>query len=306
MEDKHEEAKEEAKKGEPEVGSLGSIQNDAEEMTVDINHIYTPLEEAREEIWRRWNDKALRKKVEAFLGGDIPEPLRNGPKAVLGRNLMSPNWESFQFLDKSHELGLDPVFIEYIDDKFVSNNPDKYYLGRMIFYSGKGKSGGEKTSPLNIVDFNSESGKIFRDVKTLWNEDFVAFHHRISTHILSRNTTLEVMELSSWLKKNGGVASKYYKYYLALFLCHGILVESYFLDKKEKSFINTVVLSNFKRLEEIFGVKPLVVPLFFSQSIHESKDSVGSHWMCYPESVVELLAIQEQPWNTKSMINTKG
>ncbi len=38
----------------------------------DIKEIYTPLSVAKKEIWRRWNDKELRKKVEDFLGGDMP------------------------------------------------------------------------------------------------------------------------------------------------------------------------------------------------------------------------------------------
>ena len=42
----------------------------------DIKDIYTPLSVAKKEIWRRWNDKELRKKVEKFLGGDIPEVFR--------------------------------------------------------------------------------------------------------------------------------------------------------------------------------------------------------------------------------------
>ncbi len=34
----------------------------------DIKDIYTPLSVAKKEIWRRWNDKELRKKVEAYFG----------------------------------------------------------------------------------------------------------------------------------------------------------------------------------------------------------------------------------------------
>ena len=42
----------------------------------DIKDIYTPLSVAKKEIWRRWNDPVLRKKVEEFLGGDVPEVLK--------------------------------------------------------------------------------------------------------------------------------------------------------------------------------------------------------------------------------------
>ena len=52
----------------------------AQESTFDIDTIYTSLEEAKEEVWRRWNDKELRAKVEESLGGDVPEVFRDEPK----------------------------------------------------------------------------------------------------------------------------------------------------------------------------------------------------------------------------------
>jgi hypothetical protein len=44
--------------------------------------MYSTLEEAKEEIWRRWNDASLREKAAEFLG-EVPEALRNGPCAVI-------------------------------------------------------------------------------------------------------------------------------------------------------------------------------------------------------------------------------
>jgi hypothetical protein len=35
---------------------------------MNLDDIYTPLEEAKEEIQRRWEDKELKKKVEEYLG----------------------------------------------------------------------------------------------------------------------------------------------------------------------------------------------------------------------------------------------
>lgn len=68
-----------------------------EEMTLKLEDIYTPLKEAKEGIWRRWNDKELRAKVEEFLGGDVPEFLRDEPKAYLARQLVTPNFSFFRF-----------------------------------------------------------------------------------------------------------------------------------------------------------------------------------------------------------------
>ncbi len=69
-----------------------------EQLQAEVNKIYTPLSVAKEEIWRRWNDKALRKKVEDFLGVNLPEPFKNEPRAVMLRYIATPNFEASFFI----------------------------------------------------------------------------------------------------------------------------------------------------------------------------------------------------------------
>ncbi len=71
------------------------MEND-ELLRKEVEKIYTPLSVAKEEIWRRWNDKELRKKVEDFLGGDIPEVFKKEPRATIFRYIATPNLE-FKF-----------------------------------------------------------------------------------------------------------------------------------------------------------------------------------------------------------------
>lgn len=47
-----------------------------------LENFYTPLSKAKDEIWKRWNDEELKKKVEKFLGGDLPKYFKGNPKAV--------------------------------------------------------------------------------------------------------------------------------------------------------------------------------------------------------------------------------
>ena len=47
--------------------------DDNENLRKELMSIYTPLEEAKKEIWRRWNDKELRKKIDDFSKNDIPD-----------------------------------------------------------------------------------------------------------------------------------------------------------------------------------------------------------------------------------------
>jgi hypothetical protein len=65
----------------PVVTKSMGMENDTEEVNLktkteqenfQVESMYTTLSEAKEEIWRRWNDKELRKKVEEYKMGNIP------------------------------------------------------------------------------------------------------------------------------------------------------------------------------------------------------------------------------------------
>src|SRR6266702_2611049 len=98
----------------------------SEEKVLSVEDIYTPLSVAKEEIWRRWNDKELRKKVEDFLGDDIPEFFLDFPHATIVRHIISPNYELFYCVDLFKQLGLDFRCCEFPEDKFIAKNRDKY------------------------------------------------------------------------------------------------------------------------------------------------------------------------------------
>ncbi|MEK9151520.1 MAG: hypothetical protein AAB547_02720 [Patescibacteria group bacterium] len=59
--------------------------------------IYVSLEEAKEEIWRRWNDVGLRKRIEDELGERFMPSFRDHPRGVSFRQVCSPDNE-FVFL----------------------------------------------------------------------------------------------------------------------------------------------------------------------------------------------------------------
>lgn len=60
-------------------GSQNKQKNNVKEK-LDISSLYTPLSEAKEEVWRRWNDKALRRKYE-----DAPNEQYIAKKQKVGR-----------------------------------------------------------------------------------------------------------------------------------------------------------------------------------------------------------------------------
>lgn len=253
------------------------------DIRLEYRNIYTSLDVAKREVWRRWNDKELRKKVEDFLGGDIPEIFKNFPRSVLGRHVLSPNFELLHFLQLANTIGLRPLCVEYLHDKFVSNNIDKFYLSKLLFYNSYCKKEEHDLPQLKIMDLSDTEGKSLCDLKTIWGGSLVEFHHEIFRS-LKLSYYIDNIDISDYLKIKGGVAIKYYIYYLALYICHGVLFENYLVDRKQVDFTEKVVLPSCKKIGEIFGVKPLIVPLV---PFNEENDL---HWRFYPECVKNVIS----------------
>jgi hypothetical protein len=75
--------------------------------------MYITLEEAKEEIWNRWNNASLRKKAEEFLG-EVPGTMEKEPTAILWRNIATQDIEFLHFLDRVKQINLKPLVLEYV------------------------------------------------------------------------------------------------------------------------------------------------------------------------------------------------
>lgn len=230
----------------------------------NIKEFYTPLSIAKKEIQKRWKDKNLRNKVKDYLGGNIPDPFCKEPRAVLSRNIITPNMELFYFLDLVKSSKLSPIGLEGVNDKFCTKNSDKVSLGKLSFFKNGIKNrinqsdGGRFT--MNVIDMMGSDGKNFCDIKTLWGEDLVDFHHRM---LQEYKLKIEIFDDFKWFLSKGKKANpkQYYENFLALFLSHGILFENFHEKGKEEDFTSSIIVENFNKIKETFGVKPLIVPL---------------------------------------------
>jgi hypothetical protein len=244
--------------------------------------VYTPFGTAVEELKRRWNDEDLTKKVDDFLGGDVPEPLKQGFTAIIFRQLATPNYELRRFFAVPDVLELKPVFWEYHDDKFTSNNPLKHALGKMPFLSGYGKKGGAKIEYRNVIDFNESNGKKIKDVRTVWGEPFVEFHHDLLREAYPKAND-HIFDASEWFARHDGHAKDYYIKYVSLFIRHGILFENFVLEGEDHEFTRDVFLPAFFKLWKMMGVKPLIVAL-------APTDIEGDvFWICHPSDTVKRI-----------------
>lgn len=236
--------------------------------------IYTTLQEASEEIWKRWNDLKLRQDVESYLK-EVPGFLRKEPRAVLWRQLASPSMEYLQFIKFANQIRLKPVMAEYLQDKFVGINREKLCLAKMPFYHGQNKNGEQLFNYRKVIDITIFEGKAISDVRTVWGESFVDFHHGL----MARHTPIKIdmVDMSEWFSIHGGRAIGYYKYELALYLCNSVLFENFLTVGKEKQFTCDIVLPAIENLKKRFGVKPLIVPI--------SDNPEDIYWWCYPAHI---------------------
>ncbi len=221
------------------------------------NGIYTPLEIAMPEIQSRWHDQTIKNEVEKFLQ-ETPRPFHKRPRAVLFRHIASPDHEFFYFSELAEKIALEKLGWEYLDDYFCSRNEDKMRLAKMTFSYRKDKHNNPIITYRRIINIEKSENKKLRDLKTHWGEGFVTFHHKI---LESHFSKIDLFDASTWLKNKGSCASEYYKYFLGLFLCHGVLFEDFVTNRVEKEFFEGVVYPAFNFLEKEFGLRPLIVHL---------------------------------------------
>lgn len=242
--------------------------------------VYTPLAEALLEIERRKENKELASYTQKKAGNDLEKKFDKDRHLVLHRQLVTPNYEVLRFMSIADALEIEPIFFEYHQDKFVTENEWKYALTRLGFYFGIGKRGGEKTESLNVINFNDWNGKKISDIKTLWGQSLIDFHHEF---FKKRYPDLDhtFLDGSQWYLKYGGEAKSYYKPFLSLFLKKSILLENFLTNTKEISFTKQVFLPAFIEILKETGSKPLIVAL------EPTKIESEKFWMLYPSSMKE-------------------
>jgi hypothetical protein len=204
----------------------------------------------------------LETKIVELLNEDIPEVFKKKSKGVLFRQVATPNYETRRFISIIDGFeNLDPLFFEYYQDKFTSNNEHKHSLGKIRFFYGHGKNGGAKIERVKIIDFNFYNGKKISDVKTLWGENLTSFHKKFFNKTYRKLDKDNFFEASKWFTKHGPSANKYYLDFLLLFIRHSILFDNFLLDKKELGFSKEIFLPAFIEVYKKTGFKPIVVAL---------------------------------------------
>ncbi|OGI88526.1 hypothetical protein A2995_00010 [Candidatus Nomurabacteria bacterium RIFCSPLOWO2_01_FULL_33_24] len=223
--------------------------------------VYTPLSDAIKLFNERQKDPKLMAKVKKLLNRNIPKVFKDKKCGIMARQLATPNYENRRFISLVKENGLHPVFIEYFDDKFTSNNKYKHSLGQLHIQNKIDKNGKECVEKITIIDFNKSNGKKLKDIKTLWGESLIDFHKKLFD-LYNINDVSFLNEIDWYEKKNEKPIDFYVNFFL-LITCFGILFENFLALKgdTEAKFTKDVVLPALEKVINLTGVKPLIVPL---------------------------------------------
>ena len=231
--------------------------------------VYTPVTEAVKVLNERKNNKNLADYI------NLPNFISGEPKAVIFRQLITPNYEVLRFISAVDALGMTPLFFEYLNDKFTSNNDWKYFLGRLCFHKGINSKGERIIEYLTILDFAKHDGKRISDILLLSGKKLVDFHHNIFLRKFPQFAH-NIFDGSDWLLSDGRDAKSYYKKFLKFFLKNGVLFENFMLDDREKDFNEKVFLPAFIDVYKETGHKPIIVAL-------EPTEIEGDDfWMSHP------------------------
>jgi len=242
--------------------------------------VYTPLSEAINILEERQKDPELIKKIEKLLNNNIPEPLKKiGKNSVQFRQIATPNYDTHWFLELSRDNKLKPVFFEYHEDKFTSNNDFKHSLGQLRVHDHMNKKGDNIEEKITVVDFNKYNGKKFSEVMTLWSEPLTDFHNRLFTVCDLSKDGLCFFEASKWFKENGDKAINYYVNFMLLFICHSVLFENFLLSGSEGDFTKTIFLPALEQVSKLTGLKPLIIP------IPPMDNELDTHWVSYSTKI---------------------
>jgi hypothetical protein len=242
----------------------------------EIDALYTPLDEALAQLRERRVDEKLRMVVEQFHSACLPTFLRSKPCAFLGRYLVTPNREFEQFVLIAKASGLAPLCAEATEDIFHGRNREKRRLCRPTFEIRPSSFRG-----LHIMDGSGRMDGTKLGKLRLPNGMTLPAFHRALLDYAFHNFARHVIDYSQWFSE-ARREEFYYLHYLALFIRDGILFENFLADDPEElRFARERVIPSFAKAVELFGVRPLIVPLLPRES--ESHE----RWRCHGGALYE-------------------
>ncbi len=250
---------------------------------MEVSRYFTPLCLAIKQLEERRRDAELRDRIERYFRSDIPAHFRNGPVLYLARHVATPNRETLLFLERCERHQYQAVIGQDLNDVFVSHNSLKRSLGKLPVVRGQDRSGAEIIEYVTVLDFNSSQGRQLHELQTFAGTSLVEFHVSLFNELNIRPPHLA--DETAWIDRHHrGRLTEHYKQHLALFLAHGVLFEYFLLSvPAERQFLRAVFAPAFEFIHDMFGVRPLVVPLVDPGTEEER------NWEAYPLQLMDFV-----------------
>lgn len=247
------------------------------EHTVDVQHFYTPLDIAVEELLRRKKDFKLQKAVRDFLNADIPNYFTHEhPIFYLARHIATPNYEALRFINMTKRYDYPRVIGQDSKGKFVGDNELKRSLGKLPIVTGIDKNNHEIIEHFTIIDFGSAQGKPLGEIYTANGENLIEFHNRMFIEICPKNIVLP--DESVWIDRHfRDNLTMQYEHMFALCITNTIMFESY--PPSETQLVIDHVKPAFDAIYEHFNVRPLIVEHISDQM------ELERNWNTYPGTI---------------------
>lgn len=246
--------------------------------------MYFTAEEAKRELVKRQNDQELVARIESWQrrsGIKMPSISIQGHLAFFARQIATCRYEDIVFNNIVRAVGLTPVWIEFVEDLFVTYSPYKRSLVHRYYCSGKGRKGGWKINKRSGIKVDVYDGKPMSTICRTNGQSLVDYHHMLQDKYLDNPIRYD---LSAYLK-SFGASHEFYLPFLSMFLLRGVLVDDYHAENYHNgvardtdiAFTRNVFEPAWKKIVEETGIQPIIMPLpwtdgmqFFPQEGHDS------------------------------------
>lgn len=244
----------------------------------DDKNIYFSLDEARDELKKRWINKELKAKIEEELGGRFMAEFRDSPRGVTFRQMCSPDNGFTFFYQCAKYIGIEPLVLEYHEDMFTHMNEEKKGLGRLSVTTKEGEM-----ATVDIMNFHENEKKKLGECSLKTGEKLTNFHQDLFDVL---NFKVDFLENSKWFQEIGK-AQDYYYYLLLHFVVHGVLLETFYDEggSSEDKFTSNIILPVIDKIRKKFDLSPLLVRSYPSSQ----NDDEDFYWWSYPPVVNDFI-----------------
>lgn len=231
-----------------------------------MTQMYFTAEDAAMELQKRQSDQDLVAHIEEWRNAQgiaLPTLPTDKPAAYFARQIATCRYEDIVFQNIARSAGLTPVWIEFVEDKFVTHSPYKRSLVHRYYCAGRGRKGGWKISKRNGIKIDQYDGKPMSMIRLSDGQSLVEYHHALQDMFLDGPIR---QDLSKHLQSYG-TSHEFYYPFLSMFLLHGVLVEDYHECSDNKSrdmeidFAKKVFEPTWQRIVDEVGLQPIIIHL---------------------------------------------